>query len=328
MQQQSSTYRSFKPSVLFGHLQEAFRVWRGRRPSPARRSALIFEPIEQRLLLDGVLEYAVTDIHEVVVEVNAANIEIVDNMTNTVLASQVSAETTAIRVIGSAGNDLVVVDSTVAALDKHVEFRDASPSDSDELAVFGPAELDWAISGLGTGFVDTAGGLLFSGVEKLRGDTGNRDRFDLGGAGAVQTIEANGGGFDTLLLESAQPVTLTDALITAGSRSITIAGFESAVVAGGTLNAAGFTAQVAQVSGVPTWESDGPGSLDQGQVKLNGPDLVAGAVQDVALRPFDLSSLYIGTVGGGVWKNSDISVLFGADGSTLDSNAQTRLADT
>ena len=72
--QQSLNHRPFKPSVLFGHLQEAFRAWRDRRPSPARRSAVIFEPIEQRLLLDGVLDYALTAAHtDVAVQVTFAN---------------------------------------------------------------------------------------------------------------------------------------------------------------------------------------------------------------------------------------------------------------
>ena len=51
-----STRRSFRPSVLFGHMQEAYRAMRG-KPAAAsarrKRSAVTFEALEPRLLLSA-----------------------------------------------------------------------------------------------------------------------------------------------------------------------------------------------------------------------------------------------------------------------------------
>ncbi len=323
--------RSLSPSRLVRALMRRFDGDRGgarqrRTSSDAPRTTFALEALEPRLLLDAVLEYTMVGDQDVVVEVVLSNLQVKDITTSTVLASQAANVTNGVRLHGGNGDNLVVIDYDIP-FDAYVQVVDTTITDDDRLAVFGPDDLVWDVTGLGTGFVHTAGGLSFSGIEELQGDTGNRDRFNLGLGGAVKQIDANSVGFDTLLVESNTPVTLTDLLYTDGAgRSIVLDDFESAVVEATTLTSNAFTGQVARVQGLPTWTSEGPGALDGGQAKLPGADYVAGAVQDVVVRPFDLASLYIGTVGGGVWKNSDISVQFAADQSTLAATAQQRLA--
>ncbi|CAM5793933.1 LEPR-XLL domain-containing protein [Rhizobacter fulvus] len=55
MQQPAPAPRSFRPSALFGHLQDAYRAMRGDEAAPPRqrRRPVVFEPVEPRMLLSS-----------------------------------------------------------------------------------------------------------------------------------------------------------------------------------------------------------------------------------------------------------------------------------
>ena len=86
-----------------------------------------------------------------------------------------------------------------------------------------------------------------------------------------------------------------------------------------------WSGQLIHVAGVPAWESRGPGPYTGGSTTSIPDSPVSGAIHRIALHPFDLSSMYVGTANGGVWRNSDISVLFEFDSSTLTNTAKARL---
>jgi len=76
---------------------------------------------------------------------------------------------------------------------------------------------------------------------------------------------------------------------------------------------------------MPRWISQGPGPLTGGQVTGIPDQPVAGAVQGIAVAPHDLNSLYIATVGGGVWRNSSRTLLF--DSAAYQVNATSFVKD-
>ena len=55
----------------------------------------------------------------------------------------------------------------------------------------------------------------------------------------------------------------------------------------------------------PMWVEQGPGKIISGQVEGINNRPVAGAVQSIALHPSNDDIMYIGTVGGGVWKTEN-----------------------
>ena len=70
---------------------------------------------------------------------------------------------------------------------------------------------------------------------------------------------------------------------------------------------------------VPLWESQGPGPVTGGQtVGLIG-NPVTGAVDAIAVHPTNSNIIYLGTVGGGVWKSTN--ALHGVDGIDNDGDA-------
>src|SRR5205814_5986229 len=81
----------------------------------------------------------------------------------------------------------------------------------------------------------------------------------------------------------------------------------------------------AVMNGVPVPVSQGPGPLNGNLLTgiTNNPS--TGAVQTVAVDPNELTKIYIGTAGGGVWRSSDRTVLFEFDHFSLTAAAQTRL---
>jgi outer membrane protein OmpA-like peptidoglycan-associated protein len=269
------------------------------------------ELMEPRVLLSADLSFTTSTNHDVTVRVDASSaVQIVDTNNNNVLAAQPIGTTAAVRITGSSSADHVTVDlSNPFAVP--VFFNDASDPDDDELSVVGSDVVSWTLSGADEGSVAAGGGITFTGVENLSGDAGNRDTFVIGDTALlVGTIDGGAGGFDSVVMKSPTAVTLTNAQINLGALQFDIAGFESAVFEAPSLNAAAFSGQTLLTTGLAQWTSQGPGALNAGQVRLPPDNFVAGAVQDVAIHPFDLSSMYVGTVGGGVWKNSDISVLF------------------
>ena len=77
---------------------------------------------------------------------------------------------------------------------------------------------------------------------------------------------------------------------------------------------------------LPLWVSQGPGPLTGGQVTGIPGQPVAGAVQGIAVAPHDLSSLYIATVGGGVWRNSSRTLLFDSAESEVTNTSTVEIA--
>ncbi|MDX1431795.1 MAG: LEPR-XLL domain-containing protein, partial [Gammaproteobacteria bacterium] len=80
---------------------------------------------------------------------------------------------------------------------------------------------------------------------------------------------------------------------------------ERAVIAGNSLSTFGFSGSAILASGLPEWSNQGPGPISGGQVTGIAAQPVTGAIQAVAPHPTDANTIYIGTVGGGVWKTTD-----------------------
>jgi Ca2+-binding RTX toxin-like protein/outer membrane protein OmpA-like peptidoglycan-associated protein len=314
----SSTFDTMMDSVmgeLFPRNSRAKRPGMGgsRQRPRTKRQDFALELMEPRLLLSADLSFTTSTNHDVTVRFDgSSNVQIVDTAANTVLAAQSVGTTSAVRITGSSSADHVTVDLSNPFV-VPVFFNDATDPDDDELSVVGSDVVSWSLSGADEGSVAAGGGITFTGVENLSGDAGNRDTFVIGDTALlVGTIDGGAGGFDSVVMKSPSAVTLTNAQIETnlGALQFDIAGFESAVFEAPSLDAAAFSGQTLLTTGLAQWTSQGPGALNAGQVRLPPDNFVTGAVQDVAIHPFDLSSMYVGTVGGGVWKNSDISVLF------------------
>src|SRR6476659_5042680 len=61
------------------------------------------------------------------------------------------------------------------------------------------------------------------------------------------------------------------------------------------------------VTGVPNWVERGPGPLLNGQVEgvIGAP--VSGAIQTIAADPTDASTIFVGSVNGGIWRTTNAS---------------------
>jgi len=120
--------------------------------------------------------------------------------------------------------------------------------------------------------------------------------------GAV--IIEGGSGNDTIVAQAAEAVTLTNNLLTIGSESFTLNNdFEAAILSGTTVNATGFRGAV--LTGLPTWDSQGPGPVTGGLVEGIPDEPVTGAIEAIAPHPTNPAVVYVGTVGGGIWKTTN-----------------------
>ncbi|MFL5521778.1 MAG: OmpA family protein, partial [Gemmatimonadales bacterium] len=291
-------------------------------PVRPRRASFAMEPMEPRMLLSSDLVFTVAAVHDIRVESDSTDISIVDVATDTAITTKAIADTSAVRIVGSAADDTIRVDLTTD-FDLSIFITDTGGSDT--LEILTADAVQWTVTANDAGSSDAAGGIRFSSIENLVGAAGNRDTFLFDSVGDL-TGSADGGtgGFDTVMFASAAAVTLTDASVTEaapGTRTIGLSGFEAGVVEAPSLSGA-FSGMTALTTGLAQWISQGPGPITGAQPRIpadNNP--VTGAVQDVALSPNDLSSLFLGTVGGGVWKNSDISVLFDTSSAVVEGNA-------
>jgi outer membrane protein OmpA-like peptidoglycan-associated protein len=84
---------------------------------------------------------------------------------------------------------------------------------------------------------------------------------------------------------------------------------------------------VREFPAAPDWVAQGPSPFHGGQVTGIPDQPVTGAIEAVAIDPRDLARMYVGTVGGGVWKNNDRTVLFEFDHFDLTTEAQAILDD-
>ena len=58
--------------------------------------------------------------------------------------------------------------------------------------------------------------------------------------------------------------------------------------------------------GIPDWIDEGPNYTINGQTAgLGGPNPVAGAIEAIAPSPTDANTIYIGSIGGGIWRTTD-----------------------
>ena len=78
---------------------------------------------------------------------------------------------------------------------------------------------------------------------------------------------------------------------------------------------------------IPEWEPAGPGPINGGQVAGIPDQPVTGAVQDIAIDTGDFNRVFIGTVGGGVWKNNDRTIFFGEAEYDLDADRRAVLVE-
>jgi outer membrane protein OmpA-like peptidoglycan-associated protein len=142
------------------------------------------------------------------------------------------------------------------------------------------------------------------------------------GSGAPQLLLSFGLGNDTLSVGrgGAGQATLTNTSVTLGTQVVQLTDVpEQAAVAAASLNAATFSGATALVQGVPTWISQGPGPLNDGQVTGIVGRPVTGAIQAIAVP--DNNNILVGTVGGGVWRISralESTINFATAESTLD----------
>ena len=202
-------------------------------PSPRRSSAstLRFEPLEPRLLLSADLAFAAMPDSDLTVRLDSINdidtIVIIDNNiidpSAQIVANQALADTTAIRITGSDGDDRLTIDQTNPFI-VPIYFDDASSSDHDTLALTGVLSNIWQLTAANEG---TVGNIAYTGIENLSGGSGD-DTFHFSGGSVTGIIDA-GDGFDTLdysASSSAVTINLSDntATDTAG-----VTGFESVI---------------------------------------------------------------------------------------------------
>ncbi len=58
--------------------------------------------------------------------------------------------------------------------------------------------------------------------------------------------------------------------------------------------------------GIPDWVDQGPADSINGQTAgLAGPNPVVGAIETIAARPGDANTIFIGSIGGGIWRTTD-----------------------
>ncbi|MBI1839836.1 MAG: OmpA family protein [Verrucomicrobia bacterium] len=105
-------------------------------------------------------------------------------------------------------------------------------------------------------------------------------------------------------------------------KPIILGGIERAVLSGRSLDATGFGGQVVFTSDMPEWVEQGPNpftSAAEGPTRIADP--VAGAIQAVVVDPTDRFTMYLGTVNGGVWRNTGSQqVFFKSEEAKLDSD--------
>ncbi len=136
------------------------------------RRKFLFEAPEPRVLLNSDLTFAMgTEASDLTLRMQnvsgTATLQVVDNGTHDVLASQTLADTSAVVIIGGAENDKLTVDFS-NPFSTPVSFTDASASDQDTLSIIG-GDRTWNITGTDAG---NSGPVTFSGIEGIIGGAG------------------------------------------------------------------------------------------------------------------------------------------------------------
>ncbi|HEX5216215.1 MAG TPA: OmpA family protein, partial [Vicinamibacterales bacterium] len=140
------------------------------------------------------------------------------------------------------------------------------------------------------------------------------------------SLSGGGGTHDTLLSSTSANAVLTDTAL----EGVTLSAFQRAVIflsEGATLDADLFSGQVFVIHDLPNWSEEGPGAYTQILDGATAPwDPVSGAINSVAVDPNDRFTIYLGTVNGGVWRNTGSKeVFFDLNESTLTNDDKTTL---
>src|SRR2546425_3689327 len=109
----------------------------------------------------------------------------------------------------------------------------------------------------------------------------------LGMSLAAKISLKGGDGADSVIVAIPGAISLTDTTLTVGADAMSVTGIEMAL------------------SGVPSWTEQGPDSITGGIVEGLGNDPVAGAVQAIAVHPYNKNVIFVGSVNGGVLRNVD-----------------------
>ena len=172
---------------------------------PIRSSKFLFEPIEPRLLLSTDLAYAGTAAFDLTLRYDepTQKIQLIDNATSTTVLEQNLSDTSAVNIHGSSDSDKLTIDfSSPFELAGGINFDDATQGDNNLLEITGKPSTNWNITGPDSGSADGGGGVLFWGIENLKGSA-DSDIFTLLSGGSISGLLDGGSGENTLIGEDA-----------------------------------------------------------------------------------------------------------------------------
>lgn len=131
------------------------------------------------------------------------------------------------------------------------------------------------------------------------------------GGDGVDTVDVSGlVGSYTIIGHSDGSFTITD-----GAQSF------------GVINVENFTGphSVLSEQGIPDWQEQGSGPIANAQLAIPPDNIATAAVHAIAPHPRDPNVLFVGSVNGGVWRNTDRTVLFEFDSTVLTPATQSVL---
>ena len=279
--------------------------WRSRRPRPYKarlpRRPFALESLEPRLLLAADLSVAVgagAALDYIVrLDQPSQTLQVVDNPTQTVIASQALSDfgpTNRVLVTGNDQNDHLTVDYTAGgAFAVPVSFDGGTHgAGGDTLRVVGTDNL-WDLAGSASG---TVGQVSFTGVENLTGGSG-ADTFHIaavppgsvtGGGGHDVLDFTNAGSPVSVVLEDATPEGFS------GSGTVTFAEIDRVVGSGALTDA--LTDQTGVLTAL--WDLDADPTYSNGTQTLEFTafeQLTGGSGADT----FSVSGAQTATLGGG-----------------------------
>ncbi|WP_375173688.1 matrixin family metalloprotease [Pseudooceanicola sp.] len=163
------------------------------------------EPLEQRILLSADLApFAVAmmaDQTDLTLTLDAGTdmIQVHDTLTGTLVAEKARAETSAVEIEGTDGDDILRMDEAGSYIfPGGIWFSGGNGADQ----IIGADGFDatWIIDGIDSGSVE---GLTFDGVETLTGGADNEDTFMLSaGTQITGALEGGAGGFDLIEIDA------------------------------------------------------------------------------------------------------------------------------
>jgi len=282
-----------------------------------------------------------------------SQLELVDDATEKVLRSEALDEVEKVSIIGTdQGDDLLTVDMTRPfTIPGGVEY-DGGHGWFDTLQIKGNnfQSTNYSAQGPDSGTIQLDAQLItYFGLEPIVNQANPAAVVINGTAGDdLLVLERDSAVAGNLIIRSvngamesvsfAAPATSLTINLLAGNDTLTFGALPAnlnIIVDGGAGNdglinsygiaSGSITNFEAVMNGVPVPVSQGPGPLNGNLLTgiTNNPS--TGAVQTVAVDPNELTKIYIGTAGGGVWRSSDRTVLFEFDHFSLTAAAQTRL---